>query len=137
MISLLFSGILGLILLFISRATIKARRKYKTSIGYGDKKDPLANFVSAHANFCAYAPFFLILLFLLENTNNFPNSFLILVASCFTVGRIIHFFALSKMELKTPPNFTYRVTGMVLTLVSISIFSIAAILNSLYHFVYH
>ncbi|HMQ11774.1 MAG TPA: MAPEG family protein [Oligoflexia bacterium] len=132
MISLLFAGILGFILLFISRATIKARRKYKISIGYGDKKDPLANLVSAHANFCAYTPFFLILLFLLENTHHFANSFLIVIASCFTVGRIIHFFALSKMELKSPPNFNYRVTGMVLTLTSIGILSLSAILFNLY-----
>ena len=132
MISLLFAGILGLILLFISRATIMARRKYKVSLGYGEKKDPLFNFVSAHANFCAYTPLFLILLFLLENAQSFSNSFLMLTASCFTLGRIMHFFALTKMELMTPPNFKFRIFGMILTLASIAVFSIRAIFNSLY-----
>ncbi|MCI5071760.1 MAPEG family protein [bacterium] len=132
MISLLFAGILGLILLLISRATIAARRKYRVSLGYGEKKDPLFNYVSAHANFCAYTPLFLILLFLLESTQSLPNSSLIIMASCFTFGRIIHFFALTKMELKTPPNFKFRVLGMVLTLGSLGVLSIGAIFKSLY-----
>ena len=80
--------------------------------------------IRAHANFAEYTPIFLILLFLAESQN---TSLYIIhgVATIFTIGRILHVYALVLSEkyegdklLKSP---TYRINAMVCTFTAIII----------------
>lgn len=111
MITSLYSGLLALLFLAISFLTIKARRKHKISLGYGPNNEIHA-IVSAHSNFSAYAPFFLILLFLVEFSNQFPNFILHFIGLSFVVGRGFHLVAFAGQKM----IFKARILGMVLTL---------------------
>ena len=111
MITSLYAGILALLFFKVSIDTISARRKNLISLGYGPKNE-IIEVVSAHANFAAYVPFLLILVFFLEMTKAVPFWVLHLLAAAFTLGRLLHFMAFKadKMEFKK------RILGMHLTL---------------------
>lgn len=123
MVVSLYASILTLIYIFLSALVIKGRRKEKTALGSGGSK-MLEQRIRAHANFAEYTPIFLILLFLAE-TQNASTYIIHGVASIFTIGRILHIYALVMSEkydgdklLKAP---TYRVNAMVCTFTAIII----------------
>lgn len=120
MISSFFAGILGLLYLKISFATIRTRRKNKISLGTGSSQK-LQHLVSAHSNFASYSIFLLFLMFLLEQPHSFiPWYILTVVGILFTCGRIFHFWAFSKPTM----DFKLRTAGMILTLFPLSVLSI-------------
>ncbi|MBB3899900.1 MAPEG family protein [Roseococcus suduntuyensis] len=64
-ITALYAGLLAFVLLWLSIAVIGHRRRSRVSLGTGEDK-ALLQATRAHANFCEYTPFGLILLALLE-----------------------------------------------------------------------
>lgn len=123
MVVSLYASILALIYICLSALVIKGRRQEKTALGSGGSK-MLEQRIRAHANFAEYTPIFLILFFLAESQN---TSLYIIhgVATIFTIGRILHVYALVLSEkyegdklLKSP---TYRINAMVCTFTAIII----------------
>jgi hypothetical protein len=129
MVTIFYAGILGVLFFIISIETIKGRRKHLVSIGNGDNQE-LAQLAAAHSNFTAYAPFFLILLGLLEQYSGYHFAILHLFGGLFTLGRLLHFRAFNgKM------NFKLRKLGMHLTLWPFLILSIWAMAYYLIFFI--
>jgi uncharacterized protein len=111
MITSLYAGFLGLILFLISMETIKARRAHKISIGVGPNNE-IATVVSAHANFVAYVPLLLLLLFFAENSSLISNLIIHALGFAIFLGRLLHYFAFRGPKM----NFKWRTLGMYLTL---------------------
>jgi uncharacterized membrane protein YecN with MAPEG domain len=110
MITGFYAGILGLLYFNMSLTTIKARRKHQVSLGPG-QNDEIAPIVSAHGNFAAYVPLFLILLFIVETQGEWAIPLIHILAVLFLIGRFLHFKALTAEKM----NFKFRKVGMHLT----------------------
>lgn len=87
-ITLISASLLGLLLIHLSVRVSKNRQRAKVSIGDGGD-EMLANAIRAHGNLTEFAPFFLILLGLLEFREANPVLLLVLAAA-FVVGRFMH-----------------------------------------------
>lgn len=119
MITSLYAGILGILYFKISFDTIKARRKHQVSLGHGNNNE-ITSIASAHHNFASYTVLLLLMTFLLEQSQAVPSLVIHLVAIGFTIGRILHYLALSGSKM----NFKFRVIGMQLTLFPLMVLSI-------------
>lgn len=122
MITSLYIGILALLYLYISWAVIKQRRKHQISTGFGPNNE-IRDIVSAHANFAAYVPIQLILLYCLDSSTYIPAIFIHILGIVIVLGRYLHFLAFSGDKM----NFKYRIYGMQMTLFPLLIMGIAAI----------
>ncbi|MCP4915136.1 MAG: hypothetical protein GY909_18600 [Oligoflexia bacterium] len=111
MITSLYAGCLCLLYFKITLETISARKRNQVSLGYGTNSE-IESIVSAHANFNAYVPIFIILFYLLERSQAFPNILLHSLGILFFIGRTFHFIAFRGSKM----NFKLRVKGMHLTL---------------------
>ena len=111
MITSLYAGCLCLLYFKITLETISARKRNQVSLGYGTNSE-IEAIVSAHANFNAYVPIFIILLFLLERSQTLPSLVINILGILFFVGRTLHFVAFRGSKM----NFKMRVKGMHLTL---------------------
>lgn len=111
MITAFYAGLLAFLYFRISLDTIQARRRYKISTGPG-KNNEIAEIVSAHSNFSAYVPTLLILTYLVEHSKMLSIYFIHFIATTYTVGRVLHYFAFRGEKM----NFKRRVLGMQLTL---------------------
>lgn len=111
MVTSLYAGILAVLFIRLSIDTILGRRKHQISLGYGPNNE-IEAVVSAHANFTAYVPLMLALLFFAESSNVFPSFVIHILAALFTIGRIQHYLAFKAKKM----NFKLRVIGMHLTL---------------------
>lgn len=129
MLTMLFAGLLSLLFFKISIDTIKARRKYQISTGYGPNNE-IENIVSAHANFVAYTPLFLILSFLLEWSRMIPIVVQFSILLVFLIGRILHYRAFKSQQM----NLTLRVVGMHMTLWPLLLAALGVIGISLFLF---
>lgn len=118
MITSFFAAQLGLLLLLISYKTIVARKTHKISLGHGANNEILS-LVSAHSNFVAYSPIFLVLLGLAEVSGLYSIVALYVLGFFFLLGRVFHFVAFSSSKI----NFKLRISGMLLTLIPIAIAS--------------
>jgi len=72
MIVSFYAGLLALLYFKLSVDVIKARRLHKVSLGCGPN-DEIAAVISAHANFAAYVPLLLLLLWMVETSTVFPS----------------------------------------------------------------
>ena len=122
MITGLYSGLLALLFFKISIDTIKARRSKRISIGSGTNNE-ISHLVSAHSNFAAYTPIFLILCFFVESSQLTPGMFIHATALIFLAGRIFHYLAFIQPEM----NFKYRSLGMHMTLWPLLILAVGSI----------
>lgn len=111
MITSLYAGILAVLYMLLSIETIRARRKHRISLGYGPNNE-IASIVSAHSNFSSYVFILLFLTFLVETSGQFPSWAIHMIASIFTLGRLLHYAAFRSEQM----NFKWRVLGMHLTL---------------------
>ena len=90
----LYSGLLGLTLLFLSYKVVGNRKKYEVGIGDGENIE-LARAIRVHANFTEYVPLALVLLAVFEF--NQGNEIVAHIAgSCLFLGRILHAYGLGK-----------------------------------------
>lgn len=110
MIVTFYAGLLGILYFIISIEVIKGRRSNRVAYGNGESNE-IVHLVSAHSNFAAYTPLFLIVLYFLEGLG---LHFLIihLLGLTFLIGRTLHFIGLKNRD----KTFNKRVLGMHLTL---------------------
>ncbi len=122
MVTSLFAALLALIYFKISFDTIKARSKNKVSLGTGPE-ELIAPYVSAHSNFSSYVPILLILTYFVENSELIQDLFIYLIASAYTLGRILHYKAMTSNQM----NFKLRRIGMMMTLFPLNILALTNI----------
>lgn len=111
--TLLFAGILGFLYIAMALYVIAGRIKYKISIGDGGN-ELMARRIRMHGNFAEYAPFGLMLLFLLDEAACSAVMVSVL-GTMLVLGRIFHAIAFSRLK---GPRF-FRQIGMALTFISI------------------
>lgn len=111
----LYLSVLTIIYFYISFEVVKQRRLAKVSVGYGEKRSLLSQYVSASSNFAHYTPLFVILLIMAEQAWSLPALAVHIIGSVFVIGRLIHFKSLSDFELREKPIFKFRVRGMMMT----------------------
>lgn len=105
----LYAGLLALVYLSLTFRVIRFRRGQRVDMGDGGDA-LLQRYIRAHANFAEYAPFGLLLLFLLEQ-GLWSSWLLHALGIMLLLGRLFHAWAFSVVELRQWP----RVAGMVLT----------------------
>jgi uncharacterized membrane protein YecN with MAPEG domain len=110
MITSIYTALLGFLFFNITMTVIKGRVKNEISLGPG-KNNEIEHLVSAHSNFVAYTPFFLITLFVLEyqKANIYALHALGII---FLTGRIMHYIGMKGDRM----NFKFRRRGMMLTM---------------------
>lgn len=106
-ITALYAGLLVFVLLWLSIAVIGHRRRARVSLGTGEDKE-LLQATRAHANFCEYTPFCLILLALLELGGTVP-WLLHALGLLLLAGRIAHGVGLMHQQ----GSFRLRQFGML------------------------
>lgn len=118
--------LLTLLFLFLTRRVILFRRRFRVPYSHQVEDKHFMASISAQRNFIDYTSISLIfLLFLMSLTIN-PYLFLILNA-CLVVGRYLHAYGLLHLEQLAKPNFRGRVIGMALTLITITVSVIFAL----------
>ncbi|ALS98595.1 MAPEG family protein [Lacimicrobium alkaliphilum] len=107
MITLFYTGILTLLVVFLSARVIVLRNKHKVAIGDGGNTD-LQLAIRAQGNALEYLPLALLLIFMIEAAGLYSLiiQFLCLVL---LIGRLIHAYAIPAKNLRL------RVVGMMLT----------------------
>ncbi|MBX9906786.1 MAPEG family protein [Patescibacteria group bacterium] len=109
-ITLITTGILGLLFFVHSLRTIQGRTLTKTNLGDGGH-DLMTRRIRIHGNFAEYVPFLIFILFMLEIKNT-PTVIVGVFAAALVVGRLLHFYGLYSKET---PGIA-RIAGMQLTL---------------------
>ena len=92
--------------LYLSIAVIKQRLKHQVSLGSGENAD-LEKAIRIHGNFIEYVPFFLILLFLLENLT-LSSNLTFWLGAALLASRICHVIGMRDGNL-----FRFRQAGML------------------------
>ena len=95
-VSLTTAAVAALINLWLAGRVAEMRRQHKVSVGHGEN-EVLLRRMRAQANFVENAPFFLILLALLEYSGNSRGG-LAIVAIAFLAARIAHPFGMETEE---------------------------------------
>jgi uncharacterized membrane protein YecN with MAPEG domain len=117
----LYSGLLGLVFLYLSIQVIKLRRKHAISLGDGNQEE-LQKASRAHANFSEYVPICVILLLIAELTSQ-ADIFLHICGILLVYGRIAHAYGL----LSATGVSLGRVSGMLSTfavLIALSVWNL-------------
>jgi uncharacterized membrane protein YecN with MAPEG domain len=83
--------------------------------------------VRAHGNFSEYVPIFLVLLMILEISENASFNYLLLICSIFAYGRLAHATCFSMYD----SNPFLRISGMLCTYLGLAIFAVQLLLNTL------
>lgn len=109
-ITTMLAGVLALILVWLTWATIGQRVKSETEIGDGGNLQ-LQRAIRCHGNFIEYAPLALILIGLLE-FQNAPDFLVMGLAGAFVIARLLHPIG---MKMDKAPNAP-RVIGTMGTL---------------------
>ncbi len=96
-----------------------ARNKNRISLGDGNVKE-MTILIRAHGNFAEYVPLALVLLMLCElKAANYQAIMIAAILLC--IGRVIHYFGLTKGQLP------FRIAGMLGTMASLLILAISLI----------
>ncbi|MCR0983690.1 MAPEG family protein [Roseomonas populi] len=124
-VTLLYAGLLGLAYVWLSWRVIRARGRARVSLGTGG--DPaLQRAGRVHGNFAEYVPMVLVLL-MADELAGAPAPLLHGAGIALVLGRLLHALSIGgethRMRL--------RVSGMVLTFLSLLSLAVAAILLSL------
>lgn len=105
----LYSGLLGLILIYLSYNVVGNRKKFEVGVGDGGNHD-LRRAIRVHGNFTEYVPIALILLAVFE-TNQGSSLVAHIAGITLVVGRLLHAHGLGK----TVKASSSRVLGVLLT----------------------
>jgi len=123
-ITAFYASLLALLFVFLSFRVIGWRRLKKVEIGHGDDNQLLRR-MRVHANFAEYVPFTLLLMAMAESMTA-PRPLIHLVGLILIAGRLMHAYGLSQ----TPHILRYRVWGMMLTFLALSISALLCLLLS-------
>jgi len=123
MISSLYGSLLSFVFLALTTRVIKIRRSQKISIG-DQGNQILQRAVRAQSNFCESVPIFMILLIIAEL--NMVNYIILHFCGLIILfGRVFHAFGISHEKAQ----FHFRASGMLLTLISITILALANLVS--------
>jgi uncharacterized protein len=117
-ITMLFSGLLGLLFMYHTVRVILVRRASHINLGIGDS-DTLLRTVRIHGNFAEYVPMLLFIMALLE-LSAVSETALYAFGICVVVGRLLHFYGIYS---PATPGIA-RVIGMVLTFIPLVLGSV-------------
>jgi uncharacterized membrane protein YecN with MAPEG domain len=115
----IYTPVFALLFVVLSVNVIRTRRREKVGLGAGGNV-AVERAMRVHANFSEYVPITLLLLLILEQS----GGNILLLHALFVVllaGRSIHAWGVSQQK----ENFTFRVSGMILTFTVIMTASIA------------
>ena len=119
-----YAALLTLLFVVLSRNVIVYRRRQRIAIGA--EGDPgILRRVRAQGNFAEYVPLALILIAFAE-IRGLPPLLIHALGLALLAGRIVHAFGLTR----TPEDFRFRVTGMVLTFITLTLAAIANLVLS-------
>lgn len=110
MITGFYTGLLALMLVFLSARVIRRRMKYRVGVGDGGIQD-LTLMIRSHGNFTETVPALLFILFLLEESG-FDPMILHVYGMLAVLGRLLHLFGLSS----SPTQSVGRFWGTAITL---------------------
>lgn len=116
-ITLLYAGLSGLLLLFLSFQVVALRRRYQVGLGTGDQP-ALERAVRVHANFCEYVPIGLVLLLAIEISGLLPALVVHALGVMLVAGRILHAFGLSRSAGTTKGRFVGTLLTWSMILIS-------------------
>ncbi|HEY8034979.1 MAG TPA: MAPEG family protein [Methylobacter sp.] len=108
MITSIYASLSALLIVRLSVAVIKLRRKNRVSVGDGGNEE-LQLAIRAHSNAVEYIPITLMLLLTLE-LNGAPKILIHLLGATLLIGRILHAMGLPAKD------FRKRVLGMQITI---------------------
>ena len=108
MITSIYASLAALLIVRLSLAVIKLRRKYRVSVGDGGNEQ-LQLAIRTHANAVEWIPITLLLLLTLE-LNDAPSILIHVLGVSLLIGRILHALGLPASDLKK------RVLGMQITI---------------------
>lgn len=108
MITSIYASLLALLIVRLSLAVIKLRRKNRVSVGDGGNEE-LQLAIRTHSNAVEYIPITLMLLLTLE-LNGAPKILIHILGVTLLVGRILHAMGLPTKDFKK------RVLGMQITI---------------------
>ncbi len=108
MITSIYASLAALLIVRLSLAVIKLRRKYRVSVGDGGNEQ-LQLAIRTHANAVEWIPITLLLLLTLE-LNGVPGILIHVLGVSLLIGRILHALGLPASDLKK------RVLGMQITI---------------------
>ena len=123
-ITALVAAVLTPLYILLTLRVIGLRRTAKVAVGDGGDV-ALMRRMRVHANFAETVPFTLVLMGLAESLNAQPR-FLYLIGACLVAGRLVHAYGVSQ----TKETFSFRVSGMVLTLVAMIIAALACVFGA-------
>ena len=125
-ISPLYAGLIGLLYIYLSFRVIGRRRGAKVSVGDGNDQDLLKR-IRVHGNLAEYAPLGLLLLAMAE-LQGAPGGVIHALGVMLLAGRLIHAHGLAS----SPQIMRFRQLGMVLTLLMLTLASLANIGHALF-----
>ncbi|MDP3589179.1 MAG: MAPEG family protein [Methylobacter sp.] len=108
MITSIYASLVTLLIVRLSLAVIKLRRKNRVSVGDGGNEQ-LQLAIRTHANAVEYIPITLLLLLTLE-LNGAPTILIHVLGATLLIGRILHAMGLPEKDFKK------RVLGMQITI---------------------
>lgn len=108
MITSIYASLLALLIVRLSLAVIKLRRKNRVSVGDGGNEE-LQLAIRTHSNAVEYIPITLMLLLTLE-LNGAPKILIHILGVTLLIGRILHAMGLPAKDLQR------RVLGMQITI---------------------
>jgi uncharacterized protein len=123
-VTMITSGLLGLLLLVLGIRIVRLRMATRISLGDGDNADLLTR-VRAHGNAAEWVPIGLILLFLAEQAQG-AHWLVVALAAMLVAGRLLHPFGLANRS----PNAA-RSLGMVLTWTAVGGLAILVLVHGL------
>lgn len=124
-----YTGLLGILYLFLSYRVVVLRRKEQVGIGDGNVEQ-LSRAIRTHANFTEYVPLCLILLAILNNYT--ANQLIIhICGAVLVISRVLHAIGLSKASGKTFGRFWGTLLTWLLIL-GLSIVNILIFIGNLF-----
>jgi len=114
-VTLLYAGILGLILVALTVRVVVGRWQTGVGIGHGESKS-LRRWIRVHANFAEHVPLAVVLLLVCE-LNGVHSRWLHVVGSALVAARVLHVLGLSRSPGTSAGRFIGAlVTVLILTL---------------------
>ena len=129
MVTAIYAGLLGCLLLVLAFLITRLRRLHLIGVGDGGRED-LKLLLRAQGNFVEYVPTCLILLYLAE-TASYPSWLLHGVGAMLVLGRLLHAYGISHSAGKSFGRFF----GTVFTWAVLATLSVAAIASGVDNFI--
>jgi uncharacterized membrane protein YecN with MAPEG domain len=114
MISGLYAGLCGVLLIVLAGRVIQRRLSAKIGLGSGGDDD-LERRIRAHANFIEYTPVTLLLLYLVEQSGAGP-AYVHAFGATFVIARVLHAQGLSGSAGRSPGRFFGTLASLLVIL---------------------